>query len=174
MWAYIREHMFKWRFKSTLYSTINKQIPFSLIERREEEGAAEIFCVRICMPFLVALDLLFLAKCYKKDEGKTGGRGMRRVSENERARENTNKSHPSDEMEENRTPREYIWVFLRHGRCAKEAREKWGEGGEKNEKPIVPDIIFKFRGFLKARRHAENTSICSSFARFLLDKRNFG
>ena len=106
--ALLHEHMFKRRFKSSLYSTINKQIPFSLIERREEEGAAEFFWVRICMPFLVALDLLFLAKCYKKDEGKTGGRGMRRVSENERARENTNKSHPSDEMEETRTPREYI------------------------------------------------------------------
>jgi hypothetical protein len=59
------------------------------------------------MPFLVALDLLFLAKCFKKNEGKTGGRGMHRVSENERARGNINKSHPFDEMEENRAPREY-------------------------------------------------------------------
>ena len=91
MWAricghthYIHEHMFKWRFKSKLSSTINKQIPFSLIERREEEGAAEIFCVPICMPFLVALDLLFLERFYKKDEGKTEGDGD---AQSERARE---------------------------------------------------------------------------------------
>ena len=32
---------------------------------------------------------------------------MHRVSEHERARENINKSHPSDEMEENRAPREH-------------------------------------------------------------------
>ena len=41
-------------------------------------------------------------------KGRRGdGDAQSRAGENERARENINKSHPSDEMEENRAPREH-------------------------------------------------------------------